>query len=199
MRYRVVTIILIVALLVLHSVPEFYSISSESISRDSCTVILEERSDTPFTQDVQKLNPNLTFVPVKDANGEEEGFIVKQSETSGGDNITDKYGEIDVSMKIPAGKRCCVSIAIGIAWQSSASVTLKIGDKEYGPVAYNGFSGERYFGIPDGIPDGTLIQSSRAQDVWFITDSEIEVIITGHREWSSVVVKILVDNNVTNS
>ena len=197
MRYRIVTIVLIVALLVLHSVPEFYSISSESISRDSCTVILEERSDTPFTQDVEKLNEGsgLTFVPVKDATGEEEGFIVKQSGTSEGDNnVTGQGSEIDVSMKIPAGKKCCVSIAIGLAWQSSASVTLKIGDKTYGPVAYNGYYGERYF----GISNGTLKQSS-AQNVWFITDSEIEVIITGQREWSSVVVKILVDNNVTNS
>ena len=74
-------------------------------------------------------------------------------------------------------------------------MTLKIGDKTYGPVAYNGISGERYF----GIPDGTLIQSTNAQDVWFITDSEIEVMITGQRVLSSVVVKILVDNNVTNS
>ena len=198
MRYRVVTIVLIVALLVLHSVPEFYSISSESISRDSCTVILEERSDTPFTQEVEELNKDsgLTFVPVvDDATGEEEGFIVKQPGTSEGDNnVTGQGSKIDVSMKIPAGKRCCVSITMDLALVSSASVTLKIGDITYGPVAYNGYYGERYF----GISNGTLKQSS-AQDVWFITDSEIEVIITGQREWSSVVVKILVDNNVTNS
>ena len=196
MRYRVVTIVLIVVLLVLHSVPEFYSISSESISRDSCTVILEERSDTPFTQDVEKLNKDsgLTFVPVVNDAGEEEGFIVKQPGTSEGDNVSDIGGKIDVSMKIPAGKRCCVSIAMGNSWVSSASVTLKIGNETYGPVAYDGRSGEHYF----GISNGELIQSS-AQPVWFITDSEIEVIITGQRVLSSVVVKILVDDNVTNS
>ena len=202
MRYRVVTIVLIVALLVLHSVPEFYSISSESISRDSCTVILEERSDTPFTQDVEKLNPNLTFVPVKDANGVEEGFIVKQSGTSEGDSVTGIGGDINVSMMIPAGKRCCVSIAMVYSWISSASVTLIIGDREYGPVPYServGDSGERYFGIQGGIPDGELIRSSKAEDVWFTTDSKIEVEITGQRGLSDVVVKILVDNNVTNS
>lgn len=197
MRYRVVTIILIVVLLVLYSVPEFYSISSESLSRDSCTVILEEKPNAPFTQEVEELNKysGLTFVPVVDDAGKEEGFIVKQPGTSEGDNnVTGRGGKIDVSMKIPAGKKCCVSIAMGYSVFSSVSVSLKTGGITYEPVEYEGRSGEHYF----GILDEKLIQSS-AQPVWFTTNSEIEVIITGQRALTSVVVKILVDNNVTNS
>ena len=198
MGFKKIAMALIIVLLASYSIPSAYSVFLDSNSNISGTIILEEKPNAPFTQEVEELNKDsgLTFVPVvDDATGEEEGFIVKQPGTSEGDNnVTGQGSKIDVSMKIPAGKRCCVSITMDLALVSSASVTLKIGDKTYGPVAYNGYYGERYF----GISNGTLKQSS-AQNVWFITDSEIEVIITGQREWSSVVVKILVDNNVTNS
>lgn len=198
MGFKKIAMALIIVLLVSYSIPSVYSVSLDSNSNISGTIILEEKPNAPFTQEVEELNKDsgLTFVPVvDDATGEEEGFIVKQPGTSEGDNnVTGQGSKIDVSMKIPAGKRCCVSIAMGYSVFSSVSVSLKTGGITYEPVEYEGRSGEHYF----GILDEKLIQSS-AQPVWFITDSEIEVIITGQRVLSSVVVKILVDDNVTNS
>ncbi|MGN1044822.1 MAG: hypothetical protein ACI4Q9_02550, partial [Candidatus Methanomethylophilaceae archaeon] len=110
------------------------------------------------------------------------------------DNITDVGGTINASIKIPAGKKCCVSISMGFSLITTVSVTLKVGDTTYGPLAYSGYYGVHYF----GISNGELVQSTN-QDVWFITESEIVVTIEGQRALSSVVVSILIDSNSDNS